>query len=148
MLDKRYIHEASKADGSAEKVLVRLRSGNCDPETFKSHLKQYLLARFLLAPDVEEENLYNLSVMSIRESLLDKSDADMKYASLSIERHDCHQVNSAVRKKVLFIMNLESKLGVHLSEEQVETVETIGDLASLMYPEYVKSQEVRAEASL
>lgn len=145
MIDERYLHEVNKADGDAERILVELRSGNCDSESFKRLVKQYLLVRFMLAPDVEEKNLYNLSVMSIKASLWDKSTAGMDYASLRIEKHDCRQANSAVRKKALLIMNLESKLGIRLSDDQVETVETIEDLASLMYPEYVKSKESRTE---
>ena len=138
MIDKEYIRTYMAFDAHAEKIMSKLLSSTCDIDSFKIYIKQYLLAKFMLDSNTAEENIYALSVMSIKASLADKSEANLTSADLRIGKYDCHHTNSAVQKKVFFMMNLEKKLGIRLNDDAASEVETVSDLVALLYPEYVR----------
>ncbi|MGI5173962.1 hypothetical protein H0R92_10250 [Treponema sp. OMZ 840] len=145
MSDERYIEKCIVADLSAEKIIQTLLSSKYDIAIFKSYLKEYLLTRFMLNSNIEEENIYNLAVMSIKANLSDKSAESLANADLRIDKYDCHHTNSAVRKKVLFIMNLEKKLNIHLPDDAAVEINNIEDLALLLYPKYMQKWESNSE---
>jgi sporulation protein YlmC with PRC-barrel domain len=86
-----------------------------------------LLVLLGLPLDIVQDNLETLVVMSIKQQVQGRLSKD---AMLRITRHDCHQTDLIIQKKVLSVMALEKKYGIRLSEVEYQNVKTVGDIYS------------------
>ena len=83
----------------------------------------------LMIEEQEEYNLRNLVVISIKTQDRKAGNLSDEVIRSQIKKYDCHQTSLVVQKKVLLLMYIERELGIHMSDEDATSVETLEDLA-------------------
>ena len=119
------LNKITMADDNAQKWLKKCKSGQLAFKRYIEFLRYSILAKLMLPEITEETNLYFLSVMSLkaRSGSLDPVITDR------IKKYDCHQVDNAVKQKVMLIIWLERQLEQKLDHDTVEACDTIEQLA-------------------
>ncbi|MEA4853438.1 MAG: hypothetical protein VB082_04065 [Christensenella sp.] len=96
------------------------------------HIKRYLFCRFMLEEgECTSDNIDELCRVSIAKSLKIGKEL-LKEVDIATS---CEGATSATIKKVLFFMALQRELGMRLSPDEIAHVETIKDLAELIFCE-------------
>lgn len=80
------------------------------------------ICRKLMIPDIQEENIRNLVIYSIkyRSGQGRRPDEQQPY--------DCHQTSLVAQKKVLLLMFIEKEMNRKFSDQQAAGIETVGQL--------------------
>lgn len=110
---------------STRKAAERLHGIRDHPDMTRedraSALKE-AICRKLMIPDIQEENIRNLVIYSIkyRSGQGRRPDEQQPY--------DCHQTSLVAQKKVLLLMFIEKEVNKKLSDQQAAGIETIGQL--------------------
>ncbi len=81
-------------------------------QQFYKAVRSYILFRLGLPEAIAEEDLYELSIMSLKLQLHGTGGEDASALEARLRKFDCHQTEAAVQKKVLLMMHLERALGV------------------------------------
>ena len=110
-----------------EKRLNRLDFlGSQDPYAI---LKSEILNRLRL-PDLEEDNLMNLVILSVKLQTLGVSE---KKLLNSVDKYDCHQIGLVAKKKALLLLGIERDLDVRLDDDSAVGAKTVRELCDLLY---------------
>lgn len=91
-------------------------------------IRQVVLMKLQLPLNVEEINIYKLCVLSIKLQA-GKMTEDIVNR---INKFDCHNIDAAVKKKVLLIMWLERQLNKQIDNDLIEMIETTIELAEAL----------------
>ncbi|MBQ9083693.1 MAG: hypothetical protein IJY28_09380 [Clostridia bacterium] len=102
------------------------------PDTFYSSMYAYILERFMLDSSVTETNLLLLAKESLRRQHAAAPLTEDQLVN-AFSKSDCRGTNSIIKKKVLLMMHLEKKLGVHIDDRQSADIETTGQLAAALF---------------
>lgn len=122
--------QSGRREAAAEHHLeAMLSAGQYQP--FRQALCRYLLAKFDLDPDEGETDLYRLAILGLKRLLPPGSRREGVEGGPP--KYDCHQADAAVRKKVLFIMHVERKLGIRFGDDESTRFESIDDLAAAAF---------------
>ena len=81
-------------------------------QQFSETLRSYILFRLELPEAIEETDLYQLCLMSLKLRLHGTGGEKEEALEARLRKFDCHQTEAAVQKKVLLMMHLERALGV------------------------------------
>lgn len=100
---------------------------------FREAFYQYLLCRFMIREDSKENNLLKLALRSNDENV---PKAHRGSNSDILHTYDCLHTDLVVRKKTLFIMHMEKKLGVRLDDDMASDVETVDELAKALWVQF------------
>lgn len=123
------IKEKLLASRSVAKEQAILMASSSSSEQLHEHLHAYVRAKYLLDPCEEEDNLDNLTDMSISKALkIDRSllhDVDIAA--------ECTGSTSRMRKKVLLIMSIQKDLKCELDAALTAQADTLTDLAQLIF---------------
>ena len=106
-----------------------------DISSFYRAMYQYILHRYMLEDSISETNLLLLAKESLRKQHAAAPLTEQQLMN-SFSRSDCRGTNSIVKKKVLLMMNLEKKLGVHIDDAKSADIETTHQLATALYALY------------
>ncbi len=98
-----------------------------------SLLKGAILQRLRL-PSLEEDNLMNLVILSVKIQTLGVSE---KSLLSSVDKYDCHQTGLVAKKKALLILGIEKDLGVRLDDDNAVGAKTVKELCALLLKEIV-----------
>lgn len=99
---------------------------------FHSVMYTYILERFMLEADTTETHLLLLAKESLRKQHAAAPLTEEQLVN-SFSKSDCRGTNSIIKKKVLLMMNLEKKLGVHLDDRKSADIETTVQLADALF---------------
>ncbi len=91
-------------------------------------LRQAVCAK-LMIEEPEEHNLRNLVVISIKTQDRKAGNLSDEVIRSQVKKYDCHQTSLVAQKKVLLLMYIEKELGIHMSDEDATSIETLEDLA-------------------
>ena len=91
-------------------------------------LKAEILRRLRL-PDLDEDDLMNLVILSVK---LQTSGISEKKLLDSVDKYDCHQIGLVAKKKALLLLGIEKDLGVCLNDDEAVEAKTVRDLCSLL----------------
>ena len=92
-------------------------------------LKAAILQRLRL-PSLEEDNLMNLVILSVKMQTLGISEKNLLN---SVDKYDCHQIGLVAKKKALLLLGIERDLDVHLDDDSAVGAKTVRDLCALLY---------------
>lgn len=136
----RDIAEASKRAGKVLEEIRNLPEGQRSARTLLPLLR-WAVACKLMVGEQEESNIRNLVIISIK--LQDQRAGNLpdEVIRRQIKKYDCHQTSLVVQKKVLLLMYLERELGIHMSDDDASSVETLEDLATLV-SEYLEKKRL------
>jgi len=81
-------------------------------EPFYYTLRSYILSRLGLPEAINQTDLYELCVLSLKLQLHGAGGVDEDALEARLKKYDCHQTEAAVQKKVLLMMHLERVLEV------------------------------------
>lgn len=101
-------------------------------------LKSVVLERLHL-PELEEDNLMNLVILSVKIQTLGISEQRLLS---SVDKYDCHQTGLVAKKKALLLLGIEHDLGVSLDDDEAVDAKTVRDLCRLLLR--ALREEVRA----
>lgn len=91
-------------------------------------IRQVVLMKLQLPLNVEEINIYKLCVLSIKLQAGEMTEDIVN----RINKFDCHNIDAAVKKKVLLIMWLERQLNKQIDNDLIEMIETTIELAEAL----------------
>ena len=91
-------------------------------------LKAEILRRLHL-PVLEEDNLMNLVIISVKLQTLGVSEQSLME---SVDKYDCHQIGLVAKKKALLLLSIERDLEVCLDDDEAVEAKTVGDLGALI----------------
>jgi hypothetical protein len=94
-------------------------------------LKSEILQRLHL-PAIEEDNLMNLVVLSVK---LQTTAISEKKLLESVDKYDCHQIGLVAKKKALLLLGIEKDLEVCLDDDEAVEAKTVKDLCALILEE-------------
>lgn len=116
---------------AAEEAAAILAEKELSEQSLAKHLKRYLQCKFML----EEQECVSDCIDELSEASIAKS---LKLSKELLKEVDiatsCEGATSATIKKVLFFMAVQRELGIRLPADEIAGVETIGDLAKLVFP--------------
>lgn len=124
------IHLLSMAHSKAEKEAEIIRN-ELEPslEFVYEHLRKYILAKFLLSEENEEDQLQELVELSLARS--------MKLDPKIIKKFDkavpCDNVSSASAKKVMLLYAVQKDLNIHPDAELLTSKKGVRELAALVH---------------
>lgn len=98
-------------------------------EFLYSHLKKYVLSKYLLSADCGEDNIRELAALSLGRMM--KLDKDV-IRSLD-QATPCDHATSESTKKVLLLYAVQKDLGLKPAPEKIAKVETVRELAEYVY---------------
>lgn len=101
-----------------------------DAQSFAQALRVYILIRLKLPEKIREASLYGLVVYSVK---LRVPGIDAKRLEERLATTDCHQTSYVVSKKNLLMMEIEKMIGVHLTPETLDHIETTDDYAAALW---------------
>lgn len=139
------VKRLQKGQEISERSMARIRQETLSKEEFADEIKRYVYARFLLPGDCQESNLYRLAVESMR--LLSGQKAQEAELIRRLAKPDCHNTSSAVQKKVLLIMGIERRLALTLEDEAAEKIDTLEELAQVIFEAWEKKQRDNARGA-
>jgi hypothetical protein len=124
--------ESSNTRGGLSVNCIEVMKQAGSAADFYKPMYTYILERFMLEPDTTETNLLLLAKESLRKQ---HAAAPLTEEQLlhSFSRSDCRGTNSIIKKKVLLMMNLEKKLGVHIDDRKSADIETTVQLADALF---------------
>ena len=93
------------------------------------HIRNYILAKFMLEPDCKEDDLMELSALSLARTM--KIDRSL-LKSLDTAT-PCDHATSESAKKVLLLFALQQDLGVKPDPAAMADAKTVRELAGLLY---------------
>lgn len=99
-----------------------------DAEDRHAFLKAEILRRLRL-PELEEDNLMNLVILSVKIQTLGVSEQRLIE---SVDKYDCHQIGLVAKKKALLLLGIEKDLGVCLDDDDAVEANTVKDLCALL----------------
>lgn len=136
----RDIAEASKRAGKVLEEIRYLPEGQRSPQTLLPLLRRAVACK-LMVGEQEESNIRNLVIISIK--LQDQRAGNLpdEVIRRQIKKYDCHQTSLVAQKKVLLLMYLERELGIHMSDDDASSIETLEDLAALV-SEYLEKKRL------
>lgn len=102
------------------------------PAIFQAHLHAYIRERFLLDDGETGTDLLLLAKESLRRQHAAAPLTEVQLMN-TVSRSDCRGTNSIIKKKVLLMMNLEKKLGVHIDDRKSADIETVPQLADALF---------------
>lgn len=116
---------------AAEEAAAILAEKELSERSLEKHLKRYLQCKFML----EEQECVSDCIDELSKASIVKS---LKLSKELLKEVDiatsCEGATSATIKKVLFFMAVQRELGIRLPADGIAGVETIGDLAKLVFP--------------
>ncbi len=122
------ILQAAKNSAAVLKQICRLPEAELETEKLLPLLRKAVCAK-LMIEEQEERNLRNLVVISIKARDRQAGNLSDDVIRSQIRKYDCHQTSLVVQKKVLLLMYIERELGIHMSDEDAASIETLEDLA-------------------
>lgn len=136
----RDITEASKRAGRVLEEIRNLPEGQRSARTLLPLLRRAVACK-LMVGEQEESNIRNLVIISIK--LQDQRAGNLpdEVIRRQIKKYDCHQTSLVAQKKVLLLMYLERELGIHMSDDDASSIETLEDLAALV-SEYLEKKRL------
>ena len=112
-----------------QEVEKRLNSTDfLDSQDPHALLKAAILQRLRL-PSLEEDNLMNLVILSVKMQTLGVSEKNLLN---SVDKYDCHQIGLVAKKKALLLLGIEKDLGVCLDDDDAVEANTVKDLCALL----------------
>ena len=99
-----------------------------ESEDRNAFLKAVILQRLRL-PTLEEDNLMNLVILSVKLQTLGVSERRLIE---SVDKYDCHQIGLVAKKKALLLLSIERDLEVGLDDDEAVEAKTVGDLGALI----------------
>lgn len=132
------VKRLQKGQEMSEHSMARIRQETLSREELAAEIKRYVYARFLLPDDCQENDLYRLSVESIR--MLSGGKAQEAELIRRLAKPDCHKTSSAVQKKVLLIMGIEKQLDINLQDEEAEKIDTLEELSEAVFCSWEKKR--------
>lgn len=124
------IVEASRKAGAILKTIRHMPEECIKEQTLLTLLRQAVCCK-LMIEEQEEQNIRNLVVISIKTQDRKAGRLPDEVIQKQIRKYDCHQTSLAAQKKVLLLMYVEKELGIHMSDEDAVSIETLDDLARL-----------------
>ena len=112
-----------------EEIQIILNASKPDMEFLYTHIRQYILAKFMLEPDCEEDDLMELSALSLARTM--KIDRSL-LKSLDTAT-PCDHATSESAKKVLLLFALQRDLGVKPDPAAMADAKTVRELTELIY---------------
>ena len=94
-------------------------------------LKAEILRRLRL-PDLDEDDLMNLVILSVKLQTIAVSDQSLLE---SVDKYDCHQIGLVAKKKALLLLGIEKDLEVCLDDDEAVGAKTVKDLCTLILEE-------------
>ncbi len=121
--------EAVSAEADVEMAAVRAALPAMTKEELREHIRRFVLYKFLLDPDCEEEDIRRLSQMSI-EKLLAMSTRDLNTSDLGI---GCGGTSSVDNKIILLFMALGRELEITMDPLRTPSLKTVPLLTEEVY---------------
>ena len=119
-----------RAEATAvQESLADLRHGRYSTEEeLHTLLHRFVLHKYLLPQDTEEESLDTLARMSVERTL-------MLYGASTRPDHaaTCEGTTSAMNKKVLLLLSIQQELGVRFDPAEAAGLTTTMDVARLLF---------------
>lgn len=121
----------------AAEILADLKENVCNGQDTEEDLfislKKAVCYRLMIdAEEAETDDLRKLCILSIRKQMTEHAGISDKELYKQIEKYDCHQTNLVAQKKVLLMLYIENKMGIHLDDDEAAAILTIKDLASII----------------
>lgn len=124
------IAEAAKKAGMILNSIRDMPGEAISAEALLPLLRQAVCSK-LMIEEPEESNIRNLVVAGIKAQDRKAGRLPDEVIQKQIRKYDCHQTSLAAQKKVLLLMYIEKGLGIHMSDEDATSIETLNDLARL-----------------
>ena len=99
-------------------------------------LKSVVLRRLHL-PELEEDGLMNLVILSVKLQTLGISEQGLLS---SVDKYDCHQTGLVAKKKALLLLGIERDLSVHLDDDSAVGAKTVKELCDLLLDACAKGE--------
>ena len=126
------LSSAGKA-ASEEAKIIRKESSPSKDFLYK-HLKKYVLSKYLLPENCQEDNIKELAALSLARTMqLDKN----VIRSLD-QATPCDHATSESTKKVLLLYAVQKDLELEPSAEKLAKVENLSDLTEYVYEALIK----------
>lgn len=134
-MKKRLLSSKENADRAIAGIL---EEKEISPLTIYRHLKSYVMYKFFFTEDeMTTDDFTELTEQSIAKA----SKMDPAMLKELIRAQKCTSASSVAIKKVLFYMDIQKQLGIRFDPEKTGAVETLGDIADLIY-EKIKVQMI------
>lgn len=119
-----------QADSQAKKAVDALQNRTMTEEEFNDSVHEYVRCKFLLSTEeCTSDTIFDLAEISI-EKILRENDRSVKLAQASTT---CTNQSSTGIKKVLLSLSLQRALGVTMSPDESAKLETVSQLAHVLY---------------
>lgn len=110
----------------AEDIIGCLKKGTMDEEMVKTVLTEYIRYKFMLEQsDFTCDNLITLAKLSIAKAVKNKK--------VHWDQKDCHGTTESMTKKIMLISSIERYLGISFSREEYMELDTVTDLAEIIF---------------
>lgn len=96
-----------------------------------AHLRKYILSKYLLGEDVEEDNIRELAKLSLEKTM----NLDRRMLHQLDQATPCDHATSESTKKVLLLYSIQKDFEIHPDAERYTAVESVVELAKLVYNE-------------
>lgn len=103
-------------------------------EFLQEHLYKYILSKYLLGDDVQEDNIRELAKLSVQRTMK----LDSKMLRNLDQATPCDHATSDSTKKVLLLYSVQKDFGIHPRAEEYAAIESVAELAELVYYELQK----------
>lgn len=130
-------------NAQANRVLSALRESALSQGEFVALVREYILTRLALPPFAAQDGLYELCVLSLKLMAQSLGQNVTEDTLKRMEKYDCHQLDVAVKRKVMLMMHLERELGIPMDNDTVEACETVSAYALALWK---KRNEVQGHA--
>lgn len=117
----------AKSTAVQEAALVKAEP-NPTKEFILKHLRKYIISRFLLSADTQEDNIRELARMSLQKTM----HLDPKMLRELDQATPCDHATSESTKKVLLLYSVQKDFEIHPDPESYAAVENVETLAELI----------------
>lgn len=129
--------QRAHAKAEEEAQIIRCKT-NPTVEFVHSHLHRYILAKFMLPEDCEEDDLRTLVELSLSRT----TKLDPKLLKELDKATTCDKISSASAKKIMLLYAMQKDLGVHPNAAELTEKKTVAELARLMQSLLIEKQKI------
>lgn len=120
--------QSAHARADQEARIIREKE-NPSLEFVYLHLRRYILAKYMLTEDCEEEEIHSLVELSLARTMK----LDQKLIKELDKATTCDKISSASAKKILLLYAIQKDLRIHPDAAMLTTRKTVGELAELVH---------------
>ncbi|MCI1654755.1 MAG: hypothetical protein LKI32_06490 [Lachnospiraceae bacterium] len=114
---------------TAKEAEAILSADHPTKEYVGAHLRAYVLSKYLLAPDIEEDNIRTLAALSLARTMK----LDTKMIRELDQATPCDHATSESTKKVLLLYAVQKDLRLNPDPEKLTAVATVSELTDYVY---------------